>query len=64
MMFWIIFGALWGALSIIGLFLLASVPSSNAASNADLAKLVGICAAISLVTCVAGQGVLSLLGVL
>lgn len=63
MMFWIIFGAVWGALAIVGLLLLASVPSSKVASNRELAVLVVICGVVALLLCLIGQGALALIGV-
>ena len=61
-MFWIIFGAVWGAFAIIGLLLLAAVPGGPT-SNADALKLAGWCGVIAFVICTMGNGVLSLLGV-
>lgn len=60
MLFWIIFGATWGTFAIIGLILLAGVPSTEQATNGDLVKLVGICGAAALVVCLLGAGLLHL----
>lgn len=63
MMFWIIFGAVWGTLAIAGLLLLASVPSSKVASNRELAALVLVCGVVAFLLCLLGQGTLALIGV-
>lgn len=62
MTFWTVWLALGVVLSALFVFMLAAVPSSGTASNGDVVKAIGISFTVSLILCLIGSGVLSVLG--